>query len=46
MNKGHQKVPYAERKRRLLMQLSENDHKRIAMLIARWLDEPDNDRKK
>ncbi|MEW9796694.1 hypothetical protein [Alteromonas sp. CYL-A6] len=39
MRKGQQKVKYRADSGRLLMQLTENDHKQIALLIRRWLDD-------
>jgi hypothetical protein len=39
MQKGHKKTRYKKASGKLLLQLSENDHKRIATLIAKWLDE-------
>ncbi|GFD70895.1 hypothetical protein KUL113_03150 [Tenacibaculum sp. KUL113] len=38
MRKGHQKTGYKDRNGALLMCMSENDHKRIAKLIAKWLE--------
>ncbi|WP_218310729.1 hypothetical protein [Alteromonas antoniana] len=42
--RGHQKVGYKEKKGRLLMQFSEKDHRRIAQLIAKWLEDSENQR--
>ncbi|WP_412726748.1 hypothetical protein [Alteromonas sp. D210916BOD_24] len=42
MHKGHQKTGYKKNSGQLLMQLSENDHKRIATLIAQWLEKDDH----
>ncbi len=41
MDKGHQKTRYKKNSGQLLMQLSENDHKRISTLIAQWLEQDD-----
>lgn len=38
MQKGHEKTRYKPPSGKLLMQLSENNHKRIAKLISQWLD--------
>lgn len=43
MAKGQARAGYKPTSGDLLMQLSENDHKRIATLIAKWL-ETDNSR--
>ena len=37
MKKGHAKTGYKTTSGKLLMQMSENDHKRIAKLISHWL---------
>jgi hypothetical protein len=42
MQKGHEKTRYKPPSGKLLMQLSENDHKRIAKLISQWLDSKEN----
>lgn len=42
--KGQRKVGYKEGKGRLLMQFSEKDHRRIAQLIAKWLEDSENQR--
>ncbi|WP_414827683.1 hypothetical protein [Alteromonas sp. H39] len=42
--RGHQKVSYKKEKGRLLMQFSEKDHRRIAQLIAKWLEDSENQR--
>jgi hypothetical protein len=39
MKKGQAKTGYKSTSGNLLMQMSENDHKRIATLIAHWLNE-------
>ena len=38
MKKGHRKTDYKAENGKLLMAFSEEDHKRIATLIGRWLD--------
>jgi hypothetical protein len=38
MKKGQSKTGYKSTSGNLLMQMSENDHKRIAKLIANWLE--------
>ncbi|WP_160173364.1 MULTISPECIES: hypothetical protein [unclassified Alteromonas] len=38
MKKGQSKTGYKLTSGNLLMQMSENDHKRIAKLIANWLE--------
>lgn len=38
MAKGQAKTRYKPSSGKLLMQLSENDHKRIALLISKWLE--------
>ena len=40
MTRGHEKVNYKDRQGKVLMALSEEDHKRIAKLIAKWLESP------
>jgi len=42
MHRGHRKVGFKKRTSDLLMQLSAEDHKRIASVIASWLDKKDN----
>ncbi|AUC88521.1 MAG: hypothetical protein CL600_08620 [Alteromonas sp.] len=41
MAKGQAKTRYKPSSGKLLMQLSENDHKRIALLISKWLKSDD-----
>ncbi|MBJ2130354.1 hypothetical protein JC525_15595 [Alteromonas sp. IB21] len=38
MRNGHQKTGYKVRNGELLMCMSEDDHKRIARLISKWLE--------
>jgi len=40
--RGHKKVGYKETTGNLMMQLSANDHKRIAAVIAQWLTDENN----
>tara|TARA_Y100001968_G_scaffold289562_1_gene292668 strand:+ start:3608 stop:3796 length:189 start_codon:yes stop_codon:yes gene_type:complete len=43
MQKGQRKVNYRQRQGRLLMTLSDKQHRAIARLIQQWLDEsPDS----
>lgn len=44
MEKGHNKTGYKTTSGKLLMQLSENDHKRIAQLISLWLSKSETHR--
>jgi len=44
MDRGHEKVGFKKRTSDLIMQLSAEDHKRIASVIASWLDKKDNSR--
>lgn len=44
MEKGHNKTGYKATSGKLLMQLSENDHKRIAQLISLWLSKSETHR--
>jgi hypothetical protein len=39
MQKGQRKVNYRQRQGRLLMTLSDEQHKAIASLIQQWLDD-------
>ncbi|MEC8231502.1 MAG: hypothetical protein AAF364_14145 [Pseudomonadota bacterium] len=39
MQKGHKKTGYKKTSGNLLLTLSENDHKRIAQLIAKWIED-------
>ncbi|MDG6097298.1 hypothetical protein EXU34_07565 [Alteromonas sp. ZYF713] len=39
MQKGQRKVNYRQRQGRLLMTLSDEQHKAIARLIQQWLDD-------
>ncbi len=39
MQKGQRKVNYRQRQGRLLMTLSDDQHKAIARLIQQWLDD-------
>ncbi|WP_338517700.1 hypothetical protein [Alteromonas gracilis] len=38
MQKGHKKTGYKQTSGKLLLALSEDDHKRIAQLVAKWLE--------
>jgi len=40
--RGHKKLGYKKTTGNLIMQLSANDHKHIATLIAQWLTDDDN----
>jgi len=40
--RGHKKMAYKKTTGNLIMQMSANDHKRIAMLIAQWLGDDKN----
>lgn len=40
--RGHQKVHYKKANGDLMMLFSDNEHKRIAQLIAHWLTQDDN----
>jgi len=40
--RGHQKVHYKKANGELMMLFSENEHKRIAQLIAQWIAHDDN----
>ena len=42
--RGQQKVDFKKDKASLLMQFSEKDHRRIAQLIAKWLEDSENQR--
>lgn len=39
MQKGQSKTGYKAKKGKFLMCMSDNDHKQIARLIAKWLDD-------
>ncbi|MCW8092062.1 hypothetical protein [Alteromonas sp. ASW11-130] len=39
MQKGHRKVKYSSQKSDVLMLFSEQEHRRIATLIKKWLKE-------
>ncbi|NMH58628.1 hypothetical protein [Alteromonas ponticola] len=41
MQKGHKKVRYTDKKANVLMLFSEQEHRRIAALIQKWLREDD-----
>jgi hypothetical protein len=41
-NRGHKKVHYKKANGELMMLFSENEHKRIAQLIAQWIAHDDN----
>ncbi|MCU7554373.1 hypothetical protein OCL06_07160 [Alteromonas sp. ASW11-19] len=40
--RGHEKTGYRPSTGNLLLQFSEQDHRRIAQLIAKWLEDEDN----
>lgn len=42
MHRGHRKVGYSERKGRLLMMMSDEQHKHIASVILQWLNQDTN----
>ncbi len=42
MHRGHSKVGYSERKGRLLMMMSDEQHKHIASVILQWLNQDTN----
>ena len=42
MHRGHSKVGYSERKGRLLMVMSDEQHKHIASVILQWLNQDKN----
>ncbi|BBO27535.1 hypothetical protein AltI4_19230 [Alteromonas sp. I4] len=42
MHRGHRKVGYSERKGRLLMVMSDEQHKHIASVILQWLNQDTN----
>ena len=42
MHRGHGKVGYSERKGRLLMVMSDEQHKHIASVILQWLNQDTN----
>ncbi len=42
MHRGHSKVGYSERKGRLLMVMSDEQHKHIASVILQWLNQDTN----
>ncbi|MCW8108657.1 hypothetical protein OPS25_09130 [Alteromonas ponticola] len=39
MQQGHSKVKYSNKKARMLMLFGDNEHRQIAALIKKWLDE-------
>ncbi|MDB2330761.1 hypothetical protein N9V74_03515 [Alteromonas sp.] len=44
MHRGHRKVGFKKSTSDLIMQFSAEDHKRIASVIASWLDKKENSR--